>query len=224
MNTKQLLSIALLSALVGFGSCQKEPSTSSLRDEYLVYTACDEKADFKAFDTYYIPDSILLIGAGEPDSDGVKRAQYWSDSDALALIGATVAALNERGYTRVIDPSERQSADVGLQLSYVEETTYFVGYNNPYWWGYYPYYWDPGYWGSWWGGWYYPFSTYYGYTTGSLLTEMVDLTAVGATDRKLPVVWNSYISGLLRGKNPINVNEAVTAIAEAFTQSPYLTK
>ncbi len=135
-----------------------------------------------------------------------------------------VAELDARGYTRIADPQERQTADVGLQLSYVEETTYFVGYNDPYWWGYYPYYWDPGYWGSWWGGWYYPFRTYYGYTTGSLLQEMVDLTAEESSDRKLPVIWNSYISGLLHGNNAINIDEAVEAIDQAFEQSPYLKK
>lgn len=224
MNTKHLLSFALLTAVVGFGSCQKEPSTSSLRDEYLVYTAYDDKADFKAINTYYIPDSILLIGAGKPDKDGTKEAQYWKDQDALALIGAIVSELNERGYTRITDPAERQTADVGLQLSFIQETTYYVGYNNPYWWGYYPYYWDPGYWGSWWGGWYYPFTTYYGYTTGSLLSEMVDLKAEATSDRKLPVIWNSYISGLLQGEDAININEAVEAVEQAFVQSPYLKK
>lgn len=224
MNTRHLLSIALLGAVIGFGSCQKEPSTSSLRDEYLVYTAYDQKADFQAITTYYIPDSILLIGPGAVDDAGNKVAKYWKDQDALALIGAVVAELDARGYTRIADPLERQMADVGLQLSYVEETTYFVGYNDPYWWGYYPYYWDPGYWGSWWGGWYYPFRTYYGYTTGSLLQEMVDLTAEESSDRKLPVIWNSYISGLLHGNNAININEAVEAIDQAFEQSPYLKK
>ena len=224
MNTKKLLSIALLTAMVVFGSCQKEPSTSSLRDEYLVYTAYDAKADFKALATYYLPDSILLIGEGAVDDAGNKVAKYWKDADALALIGTVAEELNERGYTRILDPAERQTADMGVQISYVEETTLFVGYNDPYWWGYYPYYWDPGYWGSWWGGWYYPFASYYGYTTGSLLTELVHLTAEPTADRKLPVLWNSYISGLLQGNKPINISEATEAIEQAFSQSPYLKK
>ena len=224
MNTKHLLSIALLTAVVGFGSCQKEPSTSALRNEYLVYTAYDEKADFSTFETYYMPDSILLIGPEAVDQYGNKSAKYWKDQDAQALIAAVETALEGCGYTRISNPQERQIADFGMQLSYVEETTLFVGYNNPYWWGYYPYYWDPGYWGPWWGGWYYPFSTFYSYTTGSLLQEMVDLTAQGRADRKLPVLWNSYISGLLRGGNTLNVNEAVEALDQAFVQSPYLKK
>ena len=224
MKTKHLLSIALLAAVVGFGSCQKEPSDSSLSDEYLVYTAYDQQADFTAHTTYYLPDSILLIGPEAVNTQGNKVAKYWKDANAQALIGAVAAALNERGYERITDPLERQTADFGVQMSYVEETTLFVGYNNPYWWGYYPYYWGPGYRGSWWGGWYYPFQTYYSYTTGSLLTEVVDLTADERSDRKLPVLWNSYISGLLRGGKLIDINEAVEAVGQAFAQSPYLKK
>ena len=139
MKTKHLLSIALLAAVVGFGSCQKEPSDSSLSDEYLVYTAYDQQADFTALTTYYLPDSILLIGPEAVNTQGNKEAKYWKDANAQALIGAVAAALNERGYERITDPLERQTADFGVQMSYVEETTLFVGYNNPYWWGYYPY-------------------------------------------------------------------------------------
>ena len=223
MNTRHLLSIALLGAVIGFGSCQKEPSTSSLRDEYLVYTAYDQKADFQAISTYYIPDSILLIGPGAVDDAGNKVAKYWKDQDALALIGAVVAELDARGYTRIADPEERQTADVGLQLSYVEETTYFVGYNDPYWWGYYPYYWMPSYWGPWY-GWYYPFSVYYGYTTGSLLVEMVDLNSESGSGKSLPILWNAYISGLIDGNNRFETAAAVEALEQAFAQSPYLKK
>ena len=53
---------------------------------------------------------------------------------------------------------------------------------------------------------------------------MVDLTADERSDRKLPVLWNSYISGLLRGGKLIDINEAVEAVGQAFAQSPYLKK
>ena len=224
MKAKQFFSLALLGAVVGFGSCQKEPSTSSLRDELLVYTAYDMEADFDAVETYYIPDSILVIGAPAVDPQGNKKANYWNDADALRLIETVVAELTAYGYTRITDPALRTEVDAGIQLSYVEERAYFVGYNDPYWWGYYPYYWAPDYWGAGWGGWYYPFSVYYGYTTGSLLTEMVDLNATNRADNKLPVLWNSYVSGLLRGGNQPVIDEAVQGLQQAFKQSPYLKK
>ena len=42
--------------------------------------------------------------------------------------------------------------------------------------------------------------------------------------KKLTVVWNAYISGLLGGSGSLNVNRTTTAINQAFTQSPYLKK
>ena len=151
-----------------------------------VYTARDTGTDFAAIDTYYLPDSILIIG----NSD---RTEYWKDADALQIVGTVADRMEEAGYTRTDD---KETADVGLQLSYVEKVTYFVGYNDPYWWWYYPYYWTPGYWGDW-AGWHYPYSVYYGYTAGSLLMEMVDLEADRQSGKKLPVVWDSFIGGLL---------------------------
>lgn len=220
---KHLLSAAVALGAVLLVGCQKEPSTSGLRNEYLVYTAQDRSADFAAIDTYYIPDSILLIGAQAVNEEGDRVAKYWKDADALTLINTVVGAMNERGYTRIREADQRQTADVGFQVSYIEQTTYFSGYSNPYWWWDYPYYWAPDYWGPW-TGWYYPFAVYYSYTTGSLLLEMVDLKNGDTTTRKLPILWNVYVSGLLRGSNPINIDMAVEALDQAFEQSPYLKK
>ena len=223
MKTKLLLSVAWL-LVMGLASCQKDPSTSGLSNEYLVYTAHDAAADFAPLGTYYIPDSILIIGSNAVDKEGNKVAKYWKDTDALTLINTFVSQMDERGYERVLDPTIRASADVGFQLSYVEDTTYFVGYNNPYWWSYYPYYWDPGYWGSWY-GWYYPYAAvYYGYTTGSLLAEMVNLRSESGSGKSLPVIWNLYVSGLLNDRQTIDITDASQAIEQGFTQSPYLNK
>ena len=222
MKTKLLLSVAWL-LVVGLAGCQKDPSTSGLSDEYLVYTAHDAEADFAALGTYYIPDSILLIGSPSVNGKGEKVGKYWNDADALSLINTIVAELNAMGYIRILDPTERALADVGLQPSYVEESVYYVGYNNPYWWGYYPYYWLPSYWGPWY-GWSYPFSVYYGYTTGSLLVEMADLTSESGSGKSLPVIWNAYISGLVQDDGSININGAIEALEQAFEQSPYLAK
>lgn len=222
MKIKQILCTVALASLCCYG-CQKDPSTSSLRNEYLVYTAHDAEARFAQIDTYYIPDRILLIGSHTVDAEGNKVPKYWNDADAQELIGTVVAEMDARGYTRLTDEEARETADAGLQLSYVEQATYFVGYNDPYWWSYYPYYWTPGYWGPW-TGWYYPYAVYYGYTTGSLLVEMVDLNGGAENGRKLPVIWNCYISGLLRGSGTLDIDEAADGLRQAFAQSPYLKK
>ncbi|MBR5849718.1 MAG: DUF4136 domain-containing protein [Alistipes sp.] len=219
MNSKQLFSSAAIVALLLAASCQKDPSTSSLSKEYLVYTACDTERDFAGIERFYLPDSILLIGTHAVNEAGDKVSKYWSDSDALSLVNTVASEMADRGYTRV-KGANRATAEVGFQLSYVEETAYFTGYSSPYWWWDDPYYWSPSYWGYW-GGWYYPFAVYYSYTTGSLLVELVDLRSEEGADRKLSVLWNSYISGLLEGKK-IRITDAVDALQQAFTQSPYL--
>ena len=78
MNVKKLRYFAFALIAVAFCACQKEPSTSDLHRDYLVYTAHDTGTDFAAIDTYYIPDSILIIG----NSD---KTEYWKDADAMAL-------------------------------------------------------------------------------------------------------------------------------------------
>ena len=180
MTVKKLRYLAYALVAVAFCACQKEPSTSGLHKDYLVYTAYDTEADFN-----------------------------------------TVAGrMNAAGYTRTDD---KEAANVGLQLSYVQKVTYFVGYDYPYWWWYYPYYWTPGYWGDWL-GWHYPYRVYYGYTAGSLLIEMLDLEADQQSGKKLPVIWDSYIGGLLTSSESLNLQRTVDAVEQAFDQSPYLKK
>ena len=84
-------------------------------------------------------------------------------------------------------------------------------------------YWLPGYWGDW-GYWYYPYPVVYSYSVGSLLTEMVDLSTSPSADRKLTVVWNSFLSGLLSGSDAFNMELTVRAINQSFVQSPYLVR
>lgn len=213
MNVKPIRYIAFALAAVAFCSCQKDPSTSDLHRDYLVYTAHDPGTDFSAVETFFLPDSILIIGNND-------KTEYWKDEEALAIIDAVATGMDNAGYLRTDD---KALANVGLQLSYVRQETYFVGYNNPYWWWYYPYYWTPGYWGNW-SGWHYPYSVYYGYTAGSLLMEMLDLEAEEANGRKLPVIWDSFIGGLLTSDTDLNLERTLDGINQAFAQSPYLTK
>ena len=189
MTVKKLRYLAYALVAVAFCACQKEPSTSGLHKDYLVYTAYDTEADFGALDTYYLPDSILLIGAAD-------KTEYWKDDNALEIVNTVAGRMNAAGYTRTDD---KEAANVGLQLSYVQKVTYFVGYD-------------------------YPYRVYYGYTAGSLLIEMLDLEADQQSGKKLPVIWDSYIGGLLTSSESLNLQRTVDAVEQAFDQSPYLKK
>lgn len=213
MNGKSILYLLVGWLAVTAAACQHEPSTSDFYGDYMVYTDHDTEADFAAFTTYYLPDDILLIG----DS---RKAEYWNDERSARIIAMVAQRLDAAGYQRTTD---KTTASFGMQLSYVERVTYYVGYDYPHWWWYYPYYWSPGYWGDW-VGWHYPYYVQYGYTAGSLLMEMVDLTAETTQDAPLPVVWDSYIGGLLTSSGQVNLDRTVTAVEQAFIQSPYLSR
>jgi len=207
-----LYSLILLAMI----SCQKDPDTSKLDNDFPVSTNYDKSAVFSSYATFYIPDSVLVL-------DGNQTSRYWTDDNADRVVAAFVRNMESRGYTQV---NNRDSADLGLQVSYVEDVNYIYSggyYDDPYWWWGYPGYWGPGYWGGW-GGWYYPYTVGYSYAVGSLLAEMVDLDTAVAVDEssKLSVIWTAYMSGLLSGSSNFNNQLAVSAIDQAFAQSPYI--
>ena len=123
------------------------------------------------------------------------------------------------GYVR---ENNRENADLGLQISYVKNTYVFTDYGYPEWWWGYPGYWGVPYWGNWGGGWYYPYAVNYAYSTGSFLTELLNLNAPQGQSAKLPILWTAYMSGMLSGSTDVNVQLATQAVAQAFSQSPYL--
>ena len=205
--------IYVLIAVFALTSCREDPDLGDLSSDFLVFTNYDGKADFNRFTRYYMPDSVMVIG-------DTKDPEYWTGSKAADILKAYEDNMQACGYVRTDDKSE---ADVGLQISYVQSVAYFVDYRNPYWWNEYPGYWLPGYWGDW-GYWYYPYPVVYSYSVGSLLTELVDLSTSPSADRKLTVVWNSFLSGLLSGSDAFNMELTVRAINQSFVQSPYLVR
>lgn len=196
--------LALLSLI--FTSCEKDPDTDKLYDDYLVLTNYDNSANFEEPTTFYVIDSILII-------DNKNETTYWKNSNSKKIIDAYNENFLARGYTEV---ESTDDADMVLQLSYINTTYYFNNSVGP-WWGSYPGYWN---WGGW--GWYYPFTFYYAYSTGSIIGELVNTTTPLA-DNKLPVIWNSYICGLLTGGN-LSYSRTMAAIKQAFEQSPYIKK
>ena len=205
--------IPVLFAAFFFASCEKDADTDKLDHKFAVYTNYDKDVDFKQFQTYYLPDSILIIG----DKD---KTEYWNDANAQRIIDTYVFNMDNRGFLRV---TERENADLGLQVSYVKNTYVYTDYGYPQWWWGYPGYWDAPYWGNWGGGWYYPYAVSYSYSTGSFLTEALNLNAAQGQNAKLPIIWSAYMSGLLSGSTDTNVELATKAVSQAFTQSPYLT-
>ena len=187
--------IPLLLAIFALTSCEKDADADKLDNKFVVYTKYDKSANFKQFNTYYLPDSILIIG----DKD---KQEYWVDSNAQKIIDTYVFNMDNRGYSRV---TNKEEADLGLQISYVKNTYVYTDYGYPEWWWGYPGYWDVPYWGNWGGGWYYPYVVNYSFSTGSFVTELLNLNAVQGQTEKLPILWTAYMSGMLSGSTDVNV-------------------
>lgn len=209
---KKLIPFLFAGALLAT-ACEKLPDTDKLDDDYLVYTNYDDNTDFKKFATFYVPDSVLII-----DNSSNKPKYLYGTPASDIIIANYVKGMENAGYVRTLDKTE---ADLGLQISYVEETYKFRYFNNYPWWYGYPWYWSFNYWGDW-GGWYWPYSISYSYTTGSVLGELVDLTEPESTSKTLKVVWSSYISGLLNSDGSLNATDVAKSITQAFAQSTYL--
>jgi hypothetical protein len=195
-------------------SCQKEPSSQDIDNEYLVYTAPSKDVDLSKYMTFDIADSVLVIGQSD-------KPYYSKSNNALALIQQYRINMEKRGF--IYTPSE-PSAQLGVQLTYVEKTERFVRYySDPYWWLDYPGYWPSNYWGNW-TGWYYPYPVSYTYTTNALITDIVDLTPVVSADdsKPLTIVWSSYIGGPASASLSYDVQRMKESIDQAFVQSPYL--
>ena len=202
--------IPIMLAAIALVACEKEPDTDKLDNHYLVYTDYDQDTNFGELMTYYVADSLLYINSGN-------KKEYWQGSAAEAIRQEFIDNMDEH-YLRVDNMAD---ADIGLQLSYVASTYTFAGYTGggP-WWNGYPYDWTPGDWGGYWGGWYYPDPIVYSYTTGSIIGEMVNLSV--PNEKKLPVIWSTYISGILNAQGNLNMQKTETAIDQAFKQTTVL--
>lgn len=206
MRKKSLLFSLMILILA---SCEQNPDTDKLDNDYLVYTNYDKGADFKTINTFYAIDSILLI-------NDQATPKYWNNASSKKIIDEFRENMIDKGYTEVATPEE---ADILLQLSYTSSTYYYYDYidGSP-WWNSYPGYWN---WNSY--GWYYPYYIPYSFSTGSIIGELVDMKSRILETDKFTVIWNAYICGLLSG-NSLSMSKTIDGINQAFSQSGYLSK
>lgn len=212
---RQIVFVVL--ALMAFIACEKDPDLEKVQDDYMVYTQYNKGVAFSDFKTFYAPDSILRIG-------NEQNQTYLTNTSAQTMIQAYVTNLENRGFKRV---AQKDSADFGVQLSYIENTQYVMDWwGGDYPWIAYPYYWSPSYWGPSYGDWFYPYPITYSFSTGTLMGELLELTPAGkqgtAGSTNITVMWSSLISGFIYGSGNMNVNKVVASIDQAFVQSPYL--
>jgi hypothetical protein len=213
-----------LGALVLAG-CDPYPGADGRFDDDVIATAFDQGVDFTQFKTFAVDPTVHLVRGS---SEGGYEKRSLPDAQAQAIVQRVVKNMTALGYVQV---KNDQDPDLGITLTGIDA---LVSGTVSGWWGY------GGYWGY--GGWgyYYPYSYAYSYRTGSLVTEMVDLTrmeppladagssevvdAGGIFDpsEALPVVWNAVAYQVLDRDGVPDVGWAKKSIDQAFEQSPRL--
>lgn len=205
---KRLLILLLTGLFAQFlVSCYPE-GADKIQDYDVAMTNYDKSADFGAFTTFSIADTIVYFS----NDNGVTLSHQFDQR----IVDLVTANFEKRGY-ELVDTTENPSFVVTISAFANINYAYYIDnwYNNWSW-----------YWG-WWGG---PFNPYYSwypvsvysYRTGSVAIDMISTAA--RADGKVNVVWTGIADGLLQGSNSFILNRLDKQINQCFTQSPYLRK
>jgi len=208
MNMFMKNALVLLAGTALFSSCY--PDQPDYIDEFdITYTNYSPTFDFKAQNTYALPDSVVIITGdlAEGEQPSMVDPQYGDQ-----IISRIRQNMNNRGWTEVAATENPDVVVLPSAIKTLNVDAYY--YYGGYWGWYYPYY---GY------GWYYPgyYPTYTSYTTGSLVIQMNVPNDLSPTEN-IPVVWLSVFNGLLEGAESSIAVRVNNSIDQAFTQSPYL--
>ena len=206
---KKILFLALI-AVTAF-SCRKEPNLSQLTDDFLVGTLYEPSAQFASYQTYELPSYVAIVGSGTTNDTML------STNQANQLLNQVRSNMNSRGYR---EAGANDTADLAMNIFTIKTINQTSIITPGSYWGY-PGYYDPGYWGYYDSYYYYPFSYTYTYNTGTIVMEMVDLKNLTLNNNKLEIIWTSISNGIL-GTTYSNTQNALYAIDQSFTQSPYI--
>ncbi len=208
----KLLALTLFIAGLLTTSCYKDYGMET-KDYDIVAAFYDKEADFSAYKTYFMPDTVLHI-VKEGEEDNITRK---FDRQMLDQVDVNMETL---GYQKIETPSEDVKPDLFMVILATTTEHSYIWYDYP-WYPGYPIY--PGYPGY--PGWWYPWYPVWGtssYSTGTVVIAMVDAEQSDPDKEKYKAVWSGAINGLL-GDSEANIRHRLTsAINEAFTLSPYL--
>jgi hypothetical protein len=203
---KNILKKSLLTAMVGVLVLGCYPAGPEyVEDLDVVYTTYSESYDFKAQNTYAMPDKIVVdVKIDNGDTTYV----YMKDKFAEPILDAIETNMTALGWTKV-DISTQP--DILISPAAWTSTTYFYSYWYDWWYG--------GWYGGWYGWYYPPYYSVSSYTTGTLSITIADPneeTPTGKTETK----WLCAVNGLYSGA--YDIDRVTTYIDQAFEQSPYL--
>jgi hypothetical protein len=207
-----LLPILLLVGGVGLSSCYEDYGLST-QDYDTYFTHYAAGTNFQKYRYFVMPDTIVHIYDRTAGSDPLSGARKY-DHEILSL---TASNLEARGYIRKQRSEITTTTDDSTLVCLIGQMTIeHTGYYYDYWWGYWGWYW-PGYYPP-----YYPpsYGGTYEYSTGTNITELIDLGQSVAQNKPTPV-WSGLVSGLT-GSSGSAQSRLSFGINRQFEQSPYL--
>jgi hypothetical protein len=198
--------LVLLAALT-FAACYNDYGLT-YSDYDVVVTLYDKETDFGAFKTFFMPDSVFILG------DSTSKITGEFDEMILTTVASSFEA---RGYVRVTDTLAVTPPDFLVQIAKATSTTITV-YGGGYWGGWYPWYG----WGYGWG--YYPYypTTVSSYSQGSVLVTLIDPARTDTTAKLIGTVWFGGANGLLGDATASGRQRIYNSLNQMFIQSPYL--
>ena len=208
LSQASVVGATLLVAALTFAACYTDYGLT-YSDYDVVVTRYAGETDFGAFKTFFMPDTVFIVG----DSTSKITGEY----DELILT-SVASNFESRGYVRITDPLSPTPPDFAVQVGKSTSTT-VVLYGGGYWGGWYPWY---GY-GYGWG--YYPYYPYYGassYSQGSVFATMIDPARTDTVAKLIGTVWFGGVNGLLGDVSKGGRDRIYNSINQMFTQSPYL--
>lgn len=181
-------------------SCNNDPLDDlSLEDTQVYMTDYDKSADFKAYKTFSVVDSVLIYG-----NQGTGTSLTSND---VLILEQVIKNMENLGYTYV---TADKKPDLGINVGQVNNA-YLNVVSRP----------IGSYWGGYYGGWGMGYPSYYSYyqVNESYWTlEMLDFKNANITQKEVNVVWRSQIRG--EGLNERTLIS--TMIDKIFEQSQYL--
>ena len=188
-------------------SCYPEKDRT-VNDLDLVGTRFADGIDFSTYKTYKLYDSVIIVYDTNED-----KPDYPVDQAAV-IINTIKTNMMNNGW---IEVAAGDTPDVYMEASTwtskIYGAIYYPGWGYPGW-GYpgYPGWGYPGYPG--WG------TSYYSYTTGTVMMHMMDVKNYPNDDTPPVIMWTGGLNGILTSTGTSSRIE--TSINQAFTQSPYL--
>jgi hypothetical protein len=215
IKLKYWLPVLVISALSG---CYPNGAQYT-SDLDLVYTNYSTSFDFTTRTTYALPDSVIEITGDNFNNDnGNGKPDFLPPAYAQSILSQIQKNMTSFGWTKV---DKNAHPDVILLASTMTTTNLYYYYDWGYWGWWYPG-WYPG-WGWYYPGYYPPYVT--GYKSGSVFVQMIDQKSVAVPAAgNIPVIWSMILNGLAQGGTADITARVQTNIDQGFAQSPYLKK